>query len=150
VSVAFGLLVLIAAWLVDLRRWRSGDFAYWLHLFGMLSFWGGLTAQHGGGEIGKAVYCLINVGLVFLSLFLMRRVYAVFGAIGVSLYLGHLANEVFNDSILFPFALSGIGVAIIAAGLLFHRYGDAIGASLGRTLPVGVREFRPAHAREAD
>ncbi len=148
VSLLFGLVMIGVAWLVDLRRWRSGDFAYWLHLFGLLTFWGGLTAQHSGDEIGKAVYCAINVGLVLLALVLMRRAYAIFGAIGISLYLGHLADEVFRDSILFPFALSAIGVLVIAAGLLFHRYGDRLAALIGGVLPEYVRELRPAHARE--
>lgn len=147
VSMYFGLVVIIVAWLVDLRRWKSGDFAFWLHLFGLMAFWGGLTSQHSGDEFGKAVYCLVNVGLVALSLFLMRRTYAVFGAIGVTMYLGHLASEVFKDSILFPFALSGIGVALIAFGLFFHKYGGAIGGALGELLPEHLRGLRPAHAR---
>ena len=141
VSVMFGFLVLAIAWLVDLRRWRGGDFAYWLHLFGLMAFWGGLTAQNSGSDIGKAIYCLINVGLVFLSLFLMRRAYAVFGAFGISLYLGYLAEDVFKDSFLFPFALSGIGLLVIGAGLVFHRYGDAVAAFLGRILPGTLQEL---------
>lgn len=148
VSLAFGALVMAVAWLVDLRRWRGGDFAFWLHLSGLLAFWGGLTAQHSGDEIGKAMYCAINLGLLLLSLALMRRAYAVFGAFGVTLYLGYLASEVFKDSILFPFALSGIGVMVIAAGLLFHRYGPRLGAAIGAALPEYVRGLRPAHARE--
>ena len=148
VSVMFGFLVLAIAWLVDLRRWRGGDFAYWLHLFGLMAFWGGLTAQNSGSDIGKAIYCLINVGLVFLSLFLMRRAYAVFGAFGISLYLGYLAEDVFKDSFLFPFALSGIGLLVIGAGLVFHRYGDAVAAFLGRILPGTVQDLRPVHARD--
>jgi hypothetical protein len=148
VSLLFGLAVMAAAWLVDLKRWRGGDFAFWLHLAGLLAFWGGLTAQHSGDEIGKLIYCLINFGLVMLSLALMRRAYAIFGAFGLSLYLGHLASDVFKDSILFPFALSAIGVAIIAAGLLFHRYGARIAAAIGAALPDYVRELRPAHARD--
>jgi len=148
VSMYFGLAILAVAWLVDLRRWRSGDFAFWLHLFGVMAFWGGLTAQHSGDEFGKAVYCAINVGLVFLSLFLMRRVYAVFGAVGVTMYLGHLAWDVFKDSILFPFALSGVGVLLIAFGLLFHKYGNAVGGALGELMPTHLRGMRPAHARE--
>ncbi|PWB82765.1 MAG: hypothetical protein C3F11_10165 [Methylocystaceae bacterium] len=148
VSLLFGIVMIGFAWLVDLRRWRSGDFAYWLHLFGLLTFWGGLTAQHSGDEIGKAVYCAVNIGLVFLSLALMRRAYAVFGAIGISLYLGHLASEVFQDSILFPFALSAIGVAVIAVGLAFHRYGDRLAALVDGVLPEYVRDLRPVHARE--
>jgi hypothetical protein len=149
VSLVFGLVVMAAAWLVDLKRWRGGDFAFWLHLAGLLAFWGGLTAQHSGDETGKAVYCAVNLGLVMLSLALMRRAYAIFGAFGVSLYLGHLASEVFRDSILFPFALSAIGVAIIAAGLLFHRYGARLAAAMGAALPDQLRNLRPAHARDA-
>ncbi|HEY8259766.1 MAG TPA: hypothetical protein VIG55_01020 [Methylosinus sp.] len=147
VSLVFGLAVMAAAWLVDMKRWRGGDFAFWLHLSGLLAFWGGLTAQHSGDEIGKALYCVINLGLVFLSLALMRRAYAVFGAFGLSLYLGHLASDVFRDSILFPFALSAIGVAIIAAGLLFHRYGARLAGAIATALPDWLRDLRPAHAR---
>ena len=58
----------------------------------------------------------MNVALLFLSVFLGRRVYAVFGVIGIAIYLGDLADKVFKDSLLFPFALSLIGVAVIAAG----------------------------------
>ena len=148
VSMYFGLAVLAAAWLVDLKRWRSGDFAFWLHLFGLMAFWGGLTAQHSGDELGKALYCAINVVLIFLSVFLMRRAYAVFGAVGVTIYLGYLASSVFQDSILFPFALSGIGVLLIVFGLMFHRHGAAIGAEIGELLPAHLRGLRPAHARE--
>ncbi|MGJ0393499.1 MAG: hypothetical protein ACR650_12295 [Methylocystis sp.] len=147
VSMYFGLVVIAAAWLIDLKSWKNGDFAYWLHLGGLLAFWGGLTAQHSGDEFGKALFCAINAGLVFLSLFLMRRAYAVFGAIGVTMYLGHLAWDVFKDSILFPFALSGIGVALIAFGLFFHKYGAAIGAGLGELLPQNLSGLRPVHAR---
>jgi hypothetical protein len=148
VSMLFGLAMLAIAWLVDLKRWKSGDFAYWLHLFGLMAFWGGLTAQHSDDEFGKAIYCVVNLGLIFLGLFLMRRAYAVFGGVGVTLYLGHLAEEVFKDSILFPFALSGIGVLVIGAGLLFHRYGRKLEALIGRTLPASLNGWRPVHARE--
>jgi hypothetical protein len=53
-------------------------------------------------------------------------VYAVFGALGIALYLGHLAEKVFKDSLLFPFALSLIGVGVIAAGIAYHKRQGAI------------------------
>ena len=34
VSLWFGLVVLVVAWVVDIRS--RGDFAFWLHLFGLL------------------------------------------------------------------------------------------------------------------
>ena len=148
ISMYFGLAVLAVAWLVDLKRWRNGDFAFWLHLFGLMAFWGGLTAQHSGDELGKALYCVINVGLVFLSIFLMRRVYAVFGAIGVTTYLGYLASERVQG--FDPLSLRAVGDRRAA-----HRLRPAvpplwreIGETLGELLPAHLRGLRPAHARE--
>ena len=146
VSVWFGLAVLVVAWFVD-RRPRGGDFAFWLHLFGMMAFWGGLSLKDSDSEIAKALYCLLNVGLLLMSVVLARRVYAVFGTLGIAGYLGHLAHSVFKDSLLFPFALSLIGVAIIAAGLLYHKKQAAIGAWVESHLPAALMRLRPAHAR---
>src|SRR3954463_11843846 len=102
VSLWFGLGTLVIAWAVD---WlRRGDFAFWLHLFGMLAFWGAVTLSSGGTMVDKALYCALNVVLLFLSVFLGRKVYAVFGVTGIAIYLGDLANKVFQDSLLFPFA----------------------------------------------
>jgi hypothetical protein len=146
VSVWFGLAVIAVAWGVDYRQ-RGGDFAFWLHLFGLMAFWGGITATASSSEIGKALYCLLNVGLLLLAVVLMRRVYAVFGAFGICIYLGHLAEVVFKDSLLFPFALSLIGVAVIGAGLFYHRKQAAIAVWLPSVLPEAILRFRPAHAR---
>jgi hypothetical protein len=143
VSIWFGLLVLAVAWTVDYRS-RNGDFAFWLHLFGLLAFWGGITASDSATELGRAVYCLLNVGLLAVAVILTRRAYAVFGAFGVSLYLGHLADKVFKDSLLFPFSLSLIGIAVIAAGLFYHRKEPAIAAWLSAHLPAALLRLRPA------
>ena len=39
--------------------------------------------------------------------------FLVFGALGVHLYLGHLAYEVFKNSFFFPFALALLGLSLI-------------------------------------
>ena len=144
VSLWFGLAMLPMAWVVDVRA--RGDFAFWLHLFGLLAFWGGLSLISSDSEIGKAIYCLINVALLCLAVFLQRRAYAVFGTLGVTIYLGHL-SYMFADSLLFPFALSAIGVAIIAAGLLYYRRSADIEAWVERSLPPAALALRPTHAR---
>jgi hypothetical protein len=46
---------------------------------------------------------------------------------------------VFNDSLWFPFALSLIGIAVIAAGLLYHRNERAIAGWIDAYLPAGLR-----------
>lgn len=147
VSLWFGLGVLVVAWWVDIRS--RGDFAFWLHLFGLMSFWGGMSMLNSNSELSKAIYCLINVGLLALSLFLHRRAYMVFGTLGVAGYLEHLASEVFKDSLLFPFALSLIGVAVIVAGLQFYRSRHAIDRWLASNLPQPLAALRPPHARAA-
>jgi hypothetical protein len=142
VSVWFGLAILMVACVVDYRS-RRDDFAFWLHLFGLMAFWGGISATSGATELGKAVYCLFNVGLLFVAVILLRRAYAVFGAFGITLYLGHLADVVFKDSLMFPFALSLIGVAVVVAGLFYHQSQQAIAAWFSANLPEAVLRLRP-------
>jgi hypothetical protein len=145
VSVWFGLGTMIVAWTVDIRS--RGDFAFWLHLFGPLAFWGGLTAMESDSDLSRALYCLINVGLIGFGLFLQRRAYVLLGGLGVAIYLHDLAERVFRDSLLYPFALSMIGLAIIGAGLLLHRHGATLERTLQRRLPRALAAFRPPHAR---
>ena len=145
VSLWFGLATLIVAWAVDLRA--RGDFAFWLHLFGLLAFWGGLTALGSESEIAKFLYCLINIGLVGLGVFLQRRVYVLFGGLGIALYLHHLAERVFANSLLYPFALSLIGLAVIGAGLLLHRRAAALERALQDRLPRWLAALRPPFTR---
>ena len=147
VSLVFGAVMVLVAWLVDLRAWPGGDFAFWLHLFGVMCFFGGLSLHASDDNLAKAIYCLINIGLVFLGVFLGRRVYAVFGTIGIMLYLGDLSWRVFDNVFLFSFALSLIGVAIIWLGLVVNRNQVRIASWLLRNLPAGVAALRPAHAR---
>ncbi len=108
-------------------------------------FWGAVSFTSGGTTFEKALYCAMNVGFLFLAVFLGRKVYAVFGVIGIAMYLGDLANKVFKDSLLFPFALSLIGVAVIAAGLLYYRHQERIAAWFDANLPDAVKRLRPVN-----
>ena len=146
VSLWFGLVTILLAWAVDCLR-RGGDFAFWLHLFGAIMFWGAVSFTSGGTAFDKALYCAMNVGLLFFAVFLGRKVYAVFGVIGIAMYLGDLAAKVFKDSLLFPFALSLIGVAVIAAGLYYYRHQDRITAWLEARVPDAVKRLQPLHVR---
>jgi hypothetical protein len=147
-SICFGIAAIILAWLLDLRRWRDGDFPFWIHIVGIVALWGGITAQDSSSEIAKAIYAVFNIGLLVLAVYLMRRVYAAFGALGLSLYLGHLAADVFEDSLLFPLALSAIGLAVIGIGIWYFRRRDAITRWISRSIPSALQGLRPVHARE--
>jgi hypothetical protein len=145
VSLAFGLATMIAAWLVDLRA--RADLAFWLHLFGGLTFWCGLFFPVAWRDGDWAAPALLSVALIALSIFLGRRVYLVLGGIGLFLFLGHLAISVFSFSLLFPVVLSALGVGVIALGVLYHRRRAQVAAWLERTLPPALAALRPPHAR---
>ena len=142
VSEVFGAAMIVVAWALDLRRGREGDFGFWLHLFGAMTLWGAITAGD-GGEFGKAVYCAFNVAYIGFGLFLDRRIYAVFGVIGISMYLGHLAYTVFSDVLAFTFALTALGLAIVFAGIWLERRRAAWSGFFDARLPSALRALRP-------
>ena len=146
VSVYFGLLMTLLAFWVDLRSRASQDYAFWLYLFGVVTFWGGLSLMNSDSELSKLAYCGINVLLILIGAVLGRRVFAVFGGLGVACYLGHLSQQVFKDSLLFPFALSLIGLAIIWLGVLWQRREAQLSAGLRAFLPAAFRELLEARA----
>jgi hypothetical protein len=127
VSVAVGALTVLVGYGLE-RTYRrpdvprTEDFAFWCYLFGLLAFWGGLTFVDGDSEVARLVYALINVGLIALGVRLRRATFVVFGVLGVHVYLGHLAYQVFRDSVLFPFALALLGLSVILATVFAQRY----------------------------
>lgn len=149
VSLWFGLGTFFVVWIYELRP-RKADFAFWLHMVAAVTFWGGLTLQSSSSEMGKFLYCLVNVALLAISLFLGRRVYAVFGVIGIMTYLGHLANKVFKDSMLFPFALSLFGLMMVAAGLWVARNRHALEARMQAFIPPQLAALRPVAAKDKE
>ncbi|HUK82451.1 MAG TPA: DUF2157 domain-containing protein [Verrucomicrobiae bacterium] len=124
VSVWFGLAMLVVAYCIDQRTHE--DYAFWGYLFGLLAFWDGLSLMESGSQWKRFLYCLINVSLMLLSVLLQRRAFIVFGAVGVFGYLGYLSYDVFKDSLMFPFALTFLGILIIALGVTYQRKRVAI------------------------
>ncbi len=145
-TMVFGAVMLGVAYLTDLNGKRD-DYAFWGYLFGLAAFWGGLSSMDSHSELGKFLYCLINLALIFFSLVLRRRVFLVFGALGLFGYLGHLAFKVFEDSIFFPFALTLLGIAVIYFGLQYQRRRAAIEQRIRASIVPHVRSFLPVRCR---
>jgi hypothetical protein len=141
VSLWFGLAMLAVAYAVDMKARR--DFAFWLYLFGLMAFWGGLSLMNTDSELARLGYLLVNVVLIGLSLFLRRRAFIVFGGIGVFRYIAELAYRVFDDVVLFPIALILIGLSLVFVGVRLQRDRTKILAWTKRTIPVVLKQFRP-------
>lgn len=154
ISMLFGLFMLAIAMWIEIRQYANAassrdrrDFAFWMYVVGVLTFWGGLTSQDSGSEFGKLIYMLINLGLILIGQALARRVFVVFGAFGVIAYLSHLSYEVFKDSLLFTAALGAIGIGIVFVGLWWNKREATLHAQLSQLLPSALR--RAIDARES-
>ncbi len=141
VSIVFGLAMLFVAFQADHRT--EEDYAFWLYFFGMIAFWGAITSMQSDRELSKLLYCAMNLGFVVLSVLLRRRIFLVFGAVGVNAYLGHLAWRVFEHSLIFPFVLTLLGLGIIAAAVYYQRHRAAIELRIESWVPLWVRDLLP-------
>jgi hypothetical protein len=141
VSILFGLGMLFVAFQVDHRT--KDDYAFWLYLFGMAAFWGAVTSMDSKNELARLGYCAMNAGFIVASVLLRRRVLLVFGALGVNLYLGHLAFRVFEHSKLFPVVLTLLGLSIIASAVGYQRNRERIDARVAAFVPEWLVTLLP-------
>jgi len=141
VSLYSGLLMVCLAFWVDIRSRRTLDYAFWIYIFGVIAFWGGLSSMNSEDEFSKFMYFMVNVLMIGIGVVLVRRVFVIFGALGASGYLGHLASNVFEDSWLFPISLTFIGLAIIYLGILWQKHEKQITTRARAYLPEPLREL---------
>jgi hypothetical protein len=120
---------------------QNKDYAFWLYLFGVVAFWGGLSVMGSNNGLDQLIYFFINLAMIVVGALLSRRVFAVFGDLGAAGYLGYLAYGVFSDSMLFPIVLTAIGLGLIGLGIAWQRNEAAISKTLREVLPPPMRAF---------
>ena len=141
VSMYSGLLMIGLAIWIDIRARYQADYAFWVYIFGVIAFWGGLSLQHSDSELNKFIYFCINLIMIGTGVLLVRRVFAIFGSLGCCFYLGHLANNLFEDSWLFPISLSLIGMGIVYLGVLWQKHEVEVTKKVRAVLPLPLREL---------
>lgn len=132
ISAIFGAILLLVAYWIDHKT--ELDYSYWGYLFGLLMFTGGLSGMDTGHELAKFGYFLAHLGLIILSLILRRKVFLVFGALGVFGYLCNEAFTYFKNSVAFPFVLTLIGIAVIFAGMEYKKREPVLQARIAHWL----------------
>lgn len=149
VSAAFGCLMIVAAYLTDRKTTASKlDFGFWLYFFGVIEFWGGIIATGSGDEFGRFCFFLLNLLMMIVSVLLQRKIFVVFGSFGALGYLCHLGYSVFENWLLFPFVLTGIGLAVIVMAVLYQKNRDRIENALKSAIPLGLRPYLPLTREE--
>ncbi|QSX31587.1 DUF2157 domain-containing protein [Shewanella cyperi] len=147
VSMYSGLLMIALAFWVDIRARHKADYAFWIYIFGVIAFWGGLSMQDSDSELSKFLYFCINLLMIGIGVILVRRVFVVFGALGASGYLGYLASDIFKDSWLFPVALTAIGLGVIYLGILWQKHEKSLTYKARQWLPESLRELLEARSQ---
>jgi len=142
ISMIFGLIVLMSSYWID-KKVKDQDFAFWTYLYGMLAFWGGLSMMESRSELSKFMYCLLNVGFIFVSVYLRRRVFLVFGTLGVLGYISYLSWRVFKDSYSFPIALAFLGLLIVYIGVQYQKNREGFERQIEKFLPTFLMKWRP-------
>ena len=142
VSIWFGLAVLICSYLVD-KKFKKIDFAFWTYFFGVVAFWGGLSSMNSTSELNKFIYMLLNIGFIFVSVFLRRKVFLVFGTFGVLGYISHLAWTVFKDSTALPIVLALAGIFVVYLGVQYQKNKARVESAIERMLPTILMKWRP-------
>lgn len=137
-ALVVGLLFMVVAVVVDVRNHTRFDYAFWWYVVGVGSFWGALTSMDSASELGRFAYFCINLLLLLLGAMLVRRVFAAFAFLGIALYLYHLADYVFRDSLLFPVALAALGLVILCGGVYWQRHEERIQSALRRCVPASL------------
>lgn len=135
VAIGAGALLLVLALWIDRQRYER-DFAFWLYTVGALSMWGSLTITAIATDWALLWYAAASVVFMVAGVSVQRRVFTILGALGLAGYLFYLARDIFRDSIWFPFALTFIGLSIVAFGVWWQRNEQAIYQHIQKWLPM--------------
>jgi hypothetical protein len=127
-ALIVGSLLVIAGVFLDVFGRRRE--AFWFHVLGWLTAAAGLvwltTSFSGDPNRGWVPMLIVSVLILIVAGPIRRATWAVYGALGFYASVVHFASKEMNENH-WPFALVllALALAIFAAGMLIHRYGEA-------------------------
>ncbi len=145
-SALLGVVALGAGLALDGRTRR--DVAFWLYLSGLVAFWGGLATSHSETRLALLLGAAVNASLVFVAILLRRRVFAIFGGVGLAGVLGRVADAELADPVV-PFVFAAIALGLVAGAAVYHRRAPAWERAVSSRLPDPVRRLLLAAQRRS-
>jgi hypothetical protein len=145
ISDYFGFFMIAIGYFLDIKFKK--DYSFWLYLFGLITLTSGLSVFYNNDAYKFALLGIINIVMVLFSVFVNRNVFLVFGTIGLTEFLGRLSWKFFKDSALFPFALTIIGILLIAAGMVFQKNKKKVDEFIKNNFPEYLLKLRPQKDR---
>lgn len=108
---------------VLLQRYTRKDYSLWLYLFGHITVLANLSTLALAHEGAVSLLFLASyLAFVIASVWLQRRIFLVFGALGCYSYVSYLAFQVFDSALGFTFALAVIGLLIVITAVGYQKY----------------------------
>lgn len=147
IALIFGFVVLLIGFIVDMQITRQRDYAFWLYAFGLFCFSAVLAIYFvldpsnalSASYVGKAIYFVINVLMLLLSAALQRRTFAIAGAFGAALVMGHVAWAMFHDSFAFVGALIACVFAYLMVAMWWSHNEHRVSNRLRSFLPDALQ-----------
>jgi hypothetical protein len=141
-TLIVGLVLVTLGLYADLNRHPVGErFAFWAYFAGLMAFCTAVPLLLNNQWPGKLMYLVVHVGLVMIGAILGRRVFEVFGGIGITLVMVDMAWEIFRDGLAVVSALTLLSLALLAIGLWWWRHEPAVSARLRDLLPRDMQKW---------
>jgi uncharacterized membrane protein len=124
VGFVVGLLIVGAG--LELARRHLRPYAFWLILFGNLTWMAHLGDIALDDDFGPAglLFLLVSLIAVVLSVVTQFRVFLVFGALGLYSWVCYLVFDTFDDSTSVTLGLVLIGVFIVLTGIGYQKVAE--------------------------
>lgn len=122
VGFMVGLLIVGAG--LELARRQLRPYAFWLLLFGNLTWLahlGDLALDDDFGPVAL-LFLLVSLGAIVLSVVTQFRVFLVFGALGLYSWVCYLVFDTFDDVASVTLGLVLIGVFIVLTGIGYQKW----------------------------
>jgi len=119
VSIIIGAAMIGAGRLFN--RKTEENYSLWLFIYGALIFTTATAFTWLNNELNALLVLITHIMLVVMSIRWQRTSLMVFGALGIYIYLSHLAWVIFKNSPFFPIALALIGLLMILGTVSFQR-----------------------------